>query len=91
MKLAFFTLTLASSFALGASPTNEKSSDKAPPKVRYKSAGTVNLDAQTVQGAVKRPEAAVVTGNRDEVFDGVLRLRENFLDHAAVTAGENVR
>jgi hypothetical protein len=40
---------------------------------------------------MKRAEMSIVTGDPAELSDGLLRLRENFLDHAAADLGEEVQ
>ncbi len=57
-------------------------------KVKYRSGETVNFEELLIQGQLKRPEVAVVTGNTQQGADGLLRLRENFLDRVATDAGE---
>jgi hypothetical protein len=56
-------------------------------RTRYRASQSLNFDSQVIQGGVKRPETTVVTGNRDQVTDGLLSLREDFLDHAEADAG----
>ena len=57
-------------------------------KVHYKSGKDVNFEELLIQGQLKRPEVSVVTGNIRQGADGLLRLRENFLDRVAQDAGE---
>lgn len=57
-------------------------------KVHYKAGKDVNFEELLIQGQLKRPEVSVVTGNVHEGDDGLLRLRENFLDRVATDAGE---
>ncbi len=63
----------------------------APAKVKYKSGKELRFDELLIQGRMKRAEMSVVTGDPSELSDGLLRLRENFLDHAAVDLGEEVQ
>jgi hypothetical protein len=58
------------------------------PKVHYKSGKDVNFEELLIQGQLKRPEVSVVTGNVQGGEDGLLKLRENFLDRVATDAGE---
>lgn len=60
-------------------------------KVKYKSGKDINFEELLIQGQLKRPEIAVVTGNVDNSGDGLLRLRENFLDRIAVDNGEEIQ
>ena len=59
-------------------------------KVKYKSGKDINFEELLIQGQLKRPEIAVVTGNVDNSGDGLLRLRENFLDRMAIDNGEEI-
>lgn len=59
-------------------------------KVRYKSGKDVNFEDQLIQGQLKRPEVSVVTGNVHQGVNGLLRLRENFLDRVSADSGEVV-
>ncbi len=63
---------------------NKKSS------VRYKSGKEINFEELLIRGQLKRAEISVVTGDQSQGTDGILRLRENFLDHAAVDFGEEI-
>jgi hypothetical protein len=58
------------------------------PKVSYKGGKDVNFEELLIQGQLKRPEVTVVTGNAAQGTDGMLRLRENFIDRLAEDAGE---
>ena len=59
-------------------------------KIHYKSGKDVNFEDLLIQGQLKRPEVSVVTGNVHQGADGLLRLRENFLDRVASDAGEEI-
>lgn len=61
------------------------------PHVRYRKAKDVNFEELLIQGQMKRGEISVVTGDAQDGTDGLLRLRENFLDRVAVDAGEDVQ
>lgn len=58
-------------------------------KVHYKAGKDVNFEEMLIQGQMKRPELSVVTGNEAQGADGLLRLRENFLDRMAEDFGES--
>jgi Flp pilus assembly protein TadB len=60
-------------------------------KVKYKSGKELRFDELLIQGQMKRAEMSIVTGDPAELSDGLLRLRENFLDHAAADLGEEVQ
>jgi hypothetical protein len=59
--------------------------------VKYKAAKDVNFEELLIQGQLQRPEITVVTGESAQGTDGMLRLRENFLDQIAVSSGEEVQ
>ena len=59
--------------------------------VRFKSGKEVNFEQLLIQGQLKRAEITVVTGNVNQGDDGLLRLRENFLDRIAEDIGEEVK
>lgn len=65
----------------------------APPSanVRYKKAKDVNFEELLIQGQLRRAEISVVTGDVSDGTDGLLRLRENFLDRVASDAGEEIQ
>ena len=60
------------------------------PGIRYKKGKDHNFEGLLVQGQLKRPEMSVVTGDVRETTDGLLRLRENFLDRMAIDSGEEI-
>lgn len=57
--------------------------------IKYKSGKDVGFEELLIQGQLKRPEIAVVTGNAAQGADGLLRLREHFLDRVAIDQGES--
>lgn len=58
--------------------------------VKYRSGKEIRFDELLIQGHMKRAEVSVVTGDQAEFSNGLLRLRENFLDHAAHDLGEEI-
>lgn len=56
--------------------------------IRYKSGKEVNFEELLIQGQIRRPEISVVTGDTGNGTDGLLRLREDFLDRVAEDQGE---
>jgi hypothetical protein len=58
-------------------------------KVKYKAGKDLNFEQLVIEGQLKRPELSVVTGDSDENGNGLLRLRENFVDRMAEAAGED--
>ena len=83
MKKIALTLLLAAGFALAAEESPK-------PNVRYKAGKEVNFEELLIQGQLKRPEITVVTGNTQRGGDGLLKLRENFLDRITEDAGEEI-
>jgi hypothetical protein len=58
--------------------------------VRYKKSKTVDFESLLIQGERKRADIIVVTGDADDDLGGLLRLRENFIDHQSQDFGEAV-
>jgi hypothetical protein len=68
------------------------STSKAPPaKVHYKTGKDIDFEELLIQGQLQRPEITVVTGDSGQGTDGLLRLRENFLDQVAIDTGGEVK
>ena len=59
-------------------------------KIKYKAGKDVNFEELLIQGQLKRPELSVVTGNTQPGSDGLLRLRENFIDRITTDVGEEL-
>lgn len=60
-------------------------------KVIYKKGKDVNLDEMLIQGQLKRPDITVVTGNAGQDGDGLLKLRENYIDRLSIDFGEEMQ
>ena len=58
------------------------------PNVKYKSGKDIDFEELLIQGQLKRPELSVVTGDSASSGDGLVRLRENFVDKMTAAAGE---
>lgn len=58
--------------------------------VRYRAGKDVNFEELLINGQIQRPEISVVTGNTAQGSDGLLRLRENFLDRVTIDFGEEI-
>lgn len=58
--------------------------------VKYRRGKDIDFEALVIQGQLKRPEVSVVTGNSALGTDGLLRLRENFLDQMAQDTGHSL-
>lgn len=83
--LAFFASICVASEHQELSPTVKQ------PKVKYKASKEIDFEQLLIQGQLKRPELTVVTGNSDQGTDGLLRLRENFLDRISVAQSEEIQ
>jgi hypothetical protein len=79
--VTFFLFTLGLSAVTRAEVPNE-------PAVKYKSGKDLNFEQLVIEGQLQRPELSVVTGDSDENGNGLLRLRENFVDRMAEAAGQ---
>ena len=82
MKLALLSIFVAS---LAIAADDPQAVQKG---IRYKSGKEVNFEELLIQGQIRRPEISVVTGDTDNGTDGLLRLREDFLDRVAEDQGE---
>lgn len=60
-------------------------------KVRFKKSKQVDFSDQTVEGKLHRPEASLVTASEGVTDNGLLRLREDFLDKFTTFAGEEIQ
>jgi hypothetical protein len=63
----------------------------APEKIKYRTGKDLNFEALIIEGQNKRPELSVVTGDSDSSMNGLLRLRENFVDKMTADLGEEAR
>jgi hypothetical protein len=68
--------------APGAAKENEK--------IHYRAAKDVSFDRLLIEGEMKRPDMHVVTGDSKQGSDGMLRLRQDFLDHINNDLGEEI-
>lgn len=77
-----------------ATPAAAPAADaKTAPKkeVRYRKSQQLQLDSQSVEGKLQRPEASLVTASEGVTDNGLLRLREDFLDKFTTFAGEEIQ
>lgn len=78
--------------ALASSPQDSQGvSAENKPHVKYRTGKDVNFDELLIQGQLQRPNISVVTGDSEQGSDGLLRLRENFLDQIASDTGESIQ
>lgn len=62
-----------------------------PEKIKYRAGKDLNFEALLIEGQNKRPELSVVTGDSDSTMNGLLRLRENFVDKMTADLGEGAQ
>lgn len=60
-------------------------------KIRYRKTQNIDLSSQTIEGKLQRPEASLVTASEGVNDNGLLRLREDFLDKFTTFAGEEIQ
>lgn len=77
--------------AVSAAAPQSATSPTTEPVVKYKAGKDLNFEQLVIEGQLKRPELSVVTGDSDENGNGLLRLRENFVDRMAEAAGEEAQ
>ena len=59
-------------------------------RVHYKISKKMDFSSQTVEGKLQRPETSLITASENLSSNGILRLRENFMEKYAADAGEVV-
>jgi hypothetical protein len=59
--------------------------------IKYKTGKDVDFEELLIQGRLKRPEITIVTGDSGNGTDGLLKLRENFVDRMSVDMAEEVK
>ena len=59
-------------------------------RVHYTKSKKLDFNNQTVEGNLQRPETALITASENLSTNGILRLREDFLDKFAADIGEQV-
>ena len=58
--------------------------------IHYKEGKELNFDQLIIEGQMKRPELSVVTGDDEQGANGLLKLREDFIDKMTVDASEQI-
>ncbi len=51
----------------------------------------IQFESLLIQGQVQRPDISIVTGDAGNDLDGLLRLRNDFIDLMAMDAGEEIK
>lgn len=100
----FILVALVSSMSFGApnpasqAPVNKGAETMLPTtpapaagKVKYKAAKDMNFEELLIEGQLKRPDLNVITGETEQGGNGLLRLRENFVDRMTADAGEEAQ
>lgn len=82
---------MAGSLAYAAPQESEEGAPGPNTVVKYKRGKDVNFEQLLIEGALKRPELSVVTGEDEQGANGLLKLRENFLDRMTADAGEEIQ
>ena len=88
LRILFVSMAALTLTSFAAETTDSVDPQAQPGKVKYKTGKDVNFEELLIQGQLQRPEISVVTGNTQEGTDGLLRLRDNFLDRVASDFGE---
>lgn len=71
--------------------TDGKTADVGPKdRVHYIKSKKLDFNSQTVEGILQRPETALITASESLSTNGILRLREDFLDKFSADIGEPV-
>jgi hypothetical protein len=88
-----FMMALLFAAGINAWGAAKTTSDATPaePKVHYKAGKDLNFEQLIIDGELKRPELAIVTGDNDENGNGLLSLRENFIDRLTEGAGKEAQ
>jgi len=86
--MTLFALVITSSVVLAVENPDLEKNANARKGVHYRAQKEVNFEQLLIQGDIQRPEVSVVTGNEVQGTDGLLRLRENFVDRIAQDFGE---
>jgi hypothetical protein len=77
------------SFLLSASSLLAEDGKKS--KLRYSKGKAIDFESLLIEGQIKRPDISVVTGNMGDDMNGLLRLREDFIDEMAMDIGEELK
>lgn len=59
--------------------------------IRYTKGKKLDFESILIKGHLKRPEMSVVTGDVNGEDEGLLKLREDFLNHMAIDLGVEVQ
>lgn len=58
--------------------------------VKYKEAKDLDFDQLIIEGQMRLPELSVVTGDDEQGTNGLLKLREDFVDKMTADASEQI-
>jgi hypothetical protein len=88
IAIPFVGMGLGTTALAADAPPASDAAGAPPAQVRYRAGKDVSFDELLIQGQLQRPEITVVTGNADQGTNGLLRLRENFVDRMVADFGE---
>jgi hypothetical protein len=83
MKIINFSLLLLFIFSI--------QSLRAEDETKYSGGSKLDFEALLIEGQVKRPEVSVVTGDLDSEIEGLIRMREDFVDKMSLNLGEELQ
>ena len=87
----YFTVAVLSTFPFfGYSSAEVTGPSVSNPGVKYKSGKDLNFEDLLIQGALKRPDLVVITGDLSQSSDELLSLRTDFLDRVTGDAGGEI-
>lgn len=89
--VAFLGLSAGAARAEGDDAAAPDKKSEAPTKIKYRKRTQVDFSSQTIEGKLRRPETSLISASEGVNDQGVLRLRENFLDKLAAFSGEDVK
>lgn len=91
MKLVKLLTILLLSISVVQNGYAQEGKEKTKKNVRYTKGKKLDFESILIKGHLKRPEMSVVTGDVNGEDEGLLKLREDFLDHMAVDLGVEVQ
>ena len=91
MKLVKLITVLFISISIVQSGYAQEETKNTKKNVRYTKGKKLDFESILIKGHLKRPEMSVVTGDVNGEDEGLLKLREDFLDHMAVDLGVEVQ
>lgn len=93
VALSVFLCSIIFGRAVWAAPSQEIVSPSVTPTapvVKFKAGRDLNFEQLVIEGQLKRPELSLDTDDSEQNGNGLLRLRENFIDRMAENAGQDM-